>query len=286
MMKDKNLNLTSGDNSTSYQAETINVSGISYSDARQISLDVFNENFLKLSNVAAEIAIKRVEEFTEKLLKEIYQKNPRLINSIKDPGMLCSLYTAQKEYAKTGNKDLRDILIDILIQRAALDTRSLKQIVMDESIEVLQKLTSGQLDLMTIIFVIKQVNITDIVNMQNLLLFLEKYIKQFTLDITNKTSLCWHLVYVGCGSFTDGENRLEEFLYNKYEKIFIDNNINKNQIRSFISSELPFMEHLFNAWTNSLISRFSLTPVGINIAIANFKMKTGFPINIDIWLNQ
>jgi hypothetical protein len=47
------------------------------------------------------------------------------------------LFEAQKGYIKTGDKDIADILVDILTDRLSLPDRDLKQIVLDESVQVI-----------------------------------------------------------------------------------------------------------------------------------------------------
>ncbi|RYZ80199.1 MAG: hypothetical protein EOP06_25785 [Proteobacteria bacterium] len=51
-------NLNAGDQSTNNQAQTINYhyTGVTYTDAKEIALDVFKNNFLVLKDEAAAIA--------------------------------------------------------------------------------------------------------------------------------------------------------------------------------------------------------------------------------------
>jgi hypothetical protein len=60
--------------------------------------------------------------------------------------------TQKKEYAKTGDVDLKEQLLDLLIQRIDSDERSLKQVVLDEAIILLPKLTKDQINLLTLLF--------------------------------------------------------------------------------------------------------------------------------------
>ena len=64
----------SGSQSINIQARNIQT-GLTYSDARKIALDVFNDNFVKLSKVAADTAKKRAEEITGKILNRLKENN-------------------------------------------------------------------------------------------------------------------------------------------------------------------------------------------------------------------
>lgn len=122
-MKDQNQN--SGDNSTNIQAGTIIMQGVSATEARQIALDVYHANFLTLAGEAKDTACKRAEEITEDFLKKLQHENPNGIQKSKDPDFQYSLYTVQKEYAKSGDKDLGDLLVDLLVDRSKQDKRDI-----------------------------------------------------------------------------------------------------------------------------------------------------------------
>ena len=129
MLKDQNQE--SGDNSTNLQGKTIIINqGLSYADAKEIALDVFKSNFLELSAKAAETAKRRAEELVDNFLNELKQRAPESLNKMEDPGMQYAIFTAQKEYAKTGDKDLSKLLVDILVDRSKQEDRDLKQIVL------------------------------------------------------------------------------------------------------------------------------------------------------------
>jgi len=91
----------SGDNSTNLQGKEIVINqGISYSDAKEIALDVFKGNFLQLKEEAAIIAQNRAEEITEDFLNHLNDRNPEAIKEFEQPAMQDALFTAQKEYLK------------------------------------------------------------------------------------------------------------------------------------------------------------------------------------------
>jgi hypothetical protein len=76
MIKDKVQKQESGDDSTNLQAQSIVVNqGISYSDAKDIALDVYKSNFLQLSQDAAQVARERAEEITDNFLDKLKNEN-------------------------------------------------------------------------------------------------------------------------------------------------------------------------------------------------------------------
>ncbi|WP_262250451.1 LPO_1073/Vpar_1526 family protein [Parapedobacter soli] len=155
MLNDKIQKQEGGDSSTNLQGHVVNVyQGISYADAKEIALDVFSSNFIQLKNEAAEIAKQRAEEITEALLEKLIERAPDAIEEFKQPGMQDSLFTAQKEYAKSGDKELGDLLVDILVDRANSPERNMMQIILDEALKIAPKLTIEQLDTLTLSFIL------------------------------------------------------------------------------------------------------------------------------------
>lgn len=156
MSEKSNFEQKGGDNSTNIQGSTVTFQyGINYSEAKDIALEIFRNNFLNLSHQAAETAKNRAEELVQNFLNKLALRNPESINNIVDPGIQYSLYTAQKEFARTGDKDISDIYIDLLIDRIGLVERDIKQIAYDESLNTITKLTSKQIDTLTLIFLVK-----------------------------------------------------------------------------------------------------------------------------------
>lgn len=225
MIKDQIQKQESGDNSCNIQAQSIVINqGISYEDAKRIALDIYKQNFISLSEDAAALARERAEELTDNFLKKLFEEQKEFVSSMKHPGMQIALYDAQKAYAKTGDKDLESLLVNILVERAVEDKRSLKQITLDEAISVASKLTSEQLDTLTVIFVISRTKTYSIRNINSLKEYFETYILSFLVNVTTSPSCFDHLVYAGCGSKMETQkfHTVELLFRNNYPGIFFN----------------------------------------------------------------
>ena len=110
-----------------------------------------------------------------------------------------ALFSAQKEYARTGDKDLESLLVDILVDRAGATERNIKQIVLDEALSVAPKLTSEQMDALTVNFLIVR-TVSSINSLEAFNSYLDVYITPFVGTLTTGASCYEHLEYTGCGS--------------------------------------------------------------------------------------
>ena len=89
---------------------TILQTGLSVADVRTVALGVFRENFQVLQGIAAETARARAEEMIEAYLTKLLVENPSGLDQANDPDFQYALFAAQREYARSGDKDLGDLV--------------------------------------------------------------------------------------------------------------------------------------------------------------------------------
>ena len=142
LSKDQEQNVTEG--GTAIQAGgnvTITKTGLTYAEVRDVALDVFRANFYELAGAARETAKARAEEITEDFLSKLQKEHPAGLEKSHDPDFQYALFTVQREYARNGDKDLGDLLVDLLVDRSKQEQRDILQIVLNESLSTAPKLT-------------------------------------------------------------------------------------------------------------------------------------------------
>lgn len=199
-----------GDNSKNIQVIGDVTCGISYTEARQIALDVFNANCQKMMSEAAQTAEKRANEIVDDFIKKLFEEYPELSVRLKEPSIQYSAFSVIKNYVKTGDTELKERMLRMLIQRMEAKERSMEQIVLDEAIEVLPKLTQDHINILSLvlssIYIIHHItNLEDLKDFINnkLMLF---YPKEKSNSIYN------HLQYTGCCTFLAGVSTYKPFI--------------------------------------------------------------------------
>ncbi len=222
MINDKKLNQEGGDGSTNMQGQVITVyNGLTYSDVKEIAIDVFNSNFIQLKHEAAEIVNQRVEEITENLLENLNKKSPHALDEFRQPAMQDALFTVQKEYAKSGDKDLGDLLVDILIDRANSPQRNMLQIVLDEALRIAPKLTQEQLDTLTLNFLTTRTRRTNILRLNDFELYLNQILTPFVNGAVEDHEQLKYIEYLGLGYIRAGNwGELEGNWRKTYQAMF------------------------------------------------------------------
>ena len=140
-----------GSNTTQIGEQT-NYYGISPEKAAAITIDLFMTNFPKLTEIAKEVAEKRMHEFCEQIFQKMKNEKVDNYNAFSDPDMQFILYEAQKDYARIGTKELLDVLSNLITQRVKADDDFIFKMLLDKAIAVAKYLLPGHLDFLSVIF--------------------------------------------------------------------------------------------------------------------------------------
>jgi hypothetical protein len=211
--------------STAVQAAgDINVySGLSYLEVRQAALDVFRSNFYELAGIAKQVAEDRAKVITESFLVKLQEEHSAGFGQANDPGFQYALYTAQKEYARTGDADLAGLLVDLLVDRTKQPQRDILQIVLDESLNTAPKLTEDQLATLAVLFFLKYAVANQAVNHYALGDAFDRFLQPFVSKFSTKAASFQHLEFTGCGSNPPLMHRtIGHVFLNSYQGLFVN----------------------------------------------------------------
>ena len=225
----------SGNSSVNIQANQITV-GLSYDNVKTIAQTIFDANFYKLSEIAGEMAKDRADKILNQFLTELKEKNPEGLSISQDPDFQYSLFNVQKAYARTGDKDLGDILVNILVDRTKETNRNIKQIVLNESLETAPKLTKSQYSALSVIFIFKYTRYTGMVSLDEFPKYFDHLVSPFIPSLVKNTTCYQHLEYAGCGTIGIGSSSLEKILLNHYPGIFVKG-FNREDINELLEKE-------------------------------------------------
>ncbi|MNO34237.1 hypothetical protein D3C76_242680 [compost metagenome] len=292
MLGDKK-EITAGDNSTNVQGQIVNIStGISFADARDIALQTFIDNFYQLSEVAKNTALERAELLVNRFLDKLQKESPDLIGKIVEPDIQYAVINAQKQYARSGRIESLELLSQLLKERFQVSEEdSLKRIVVNESIEALTKLTTEHLKFLAIIFLVKNAKVHNVDNLFHLL----------SLSMSDKWNLFKddlpymnHLVAVGVATNDTIINHLQNFetiMRNTYEGVLLKdmNPLNDtDEIRGFKQKYITNAdrEKILENWNNSILRGFTLTAVGISLAVTYLVSVMDMQLDIGIWIEN
>lgn len=228
--------LTTGDDASVYQAGgDINNYGLTYDQVRQIALDVYYANAPELRELARDVANSRAERITTDFLTQLMAKSPAALQNLADPDVQSVMFEAQKSYARSGEDDLETVLVDLLVDRTADVDRSLKNLVLNETIASVPKLTEAQRRSIALVFLLRFTRTTS----TTLDEYMETYVDELVAvgaDIPRLRQDVLHIEYVGAGTRSLGEYTFGDALLLGSEGLFT---------RGFSIEAIP--EHIRNS---------------------------------------
>lgn len=145
--------------------------------------------------VAEYKARERFEEFTMTLESSIEEKVSDKVEKFAEPAMQYAARQATLGYIKSGEPEQKNALIDLLIERMSAEDRSSKQLLIDEAIQILPKLSSKCIAALTLI----TFSNLKMVGLKSYYLSLVKNLTQVLASVVNVDNLdIEYLVQTGC----------------------------------------------------------------------------------------
>ena len=280
--------IETGDNSTTVMAgRDVNHfnNGITYMEAKAICNDLFQLNFYKLKEAAEAIATKRAEELINGFLQKLAERGLIKPEVFQDPDMQYTLVNAQIAYAKSGDKDVEDLLITHLIDRVNQHEDDLSKIILNESLNVINLLTKEHLNILAAIFFMRYVknhavNRYEIIDYFNIVL---EFIKKCTN--TNTEIVFDHLAYSRCITPTNAFMHPAFATFEPYmEECFgVGISNDPNDMNELLNTE-PCFREIIKLWDNSYLSKAVLTSVGKAIAITYIRSQN-ILLPYETWLS-
>ena len=70
----------------------------------------------------------------------------------------------------------------------------------------------------------------------------------------------------------------------KLTRFFSKARMSADEVRDYLITSRPALNHLFEVWKETRMSQLTLTTVGVAIAQANFRRRTGEQLDLSIWV--
>lgn len=230
-------------NSTNYQINGNYNTGLSYQDARDISLDVFKANAKTYTDEAKKIIEERAAEISEDIFKTIYIEIPVAIKKLVEPAVQEAILNAQKAYAKNASPVLKIQLVELIKQRLQAEENDIEQIVLDEALSIIPKLNSKHMDILSLHFSMLKHRNNQLCNRESFFDYIEKEIQPFYFPEFTADSLYAHLQYAGCTTIlSEGSTykRPRELFKLYYEGLF-PKGFSKEEFDLFMSTDTSIL---------------------------------------------
>jgi len=279
-------NQKSGDDSTNLQAGrdiVVNTgNSVALYSIEEVAKQLLNSAFGELPDDTKNQIKSNQTSYFQALsenLGKIIKQNDELKEIVSSPDLQYISKKAAISASRSSSKDLHNNLSLLIVQRINSDNEDLKRIVYNEAISTIDKLTSNQLKIITLCFLIGRTKLSGLTNLQQFIEFLENKTKPF-VDFKRTRAEFEHIAYSGCASISIASRNIDSLFKGNYPEIFKKTDNIKELLRNSKVASC-----LIDDWESTQIKSMNLTSVGIVIGSTYYEQKNGDKLNIDIWIN-
>lgn len=207
--------------------------GLTYTEVKDLVNSVLDQKLVLFKDEAKNIYDKRVEDFKRLFIEKIKNLPNEEVVKLKDPDTQLTLFEASKISGRKHSEELRDLLANLVINRIKNDKtgrEELKNIVYNEAISTVGKITIDQLKIITLCYLLRYTTNNGIISWDLFRKYLNDYIKPF-MEFKDTRAEFQHIEYAGCGSIGIMGTDLINLFRQQYSFLFF-NLIERNEIDS------------------------------------------------------
>jgi len=208
----------------------VNQSDMTAGQVIDLMLRLGRANLAEMQDEARRIVDERLEDFANKFVSTLGDRNSDAVSAVSDPDVQYALLTAQRDFARSGEEQLGDTLVDLLVARCSEQTGSLRALALNAAIDTVGRLTSAQLDALTSYWTVVRLRSLAIGSIADLATWLRQHVLPFCGSLPAHDAAYEHLVYAGCATLQISERKFGYVFRETYPGLFA---------RGFTLEEMP-----------------------------------------------
>lgn len=238
--------------------------GASIDDVTRIVTNLFIDNFPRMQQIAKETAEMRTRELWNEIVAKMISNGITDLSPFMKTDVQYVLYEAQKGYARFATADLLSSLSSLIAERVKQDSSELcLKVAIDQAISIVPMLSQEHLNYLSLLFIVKSTQITNIVDISSLQSRLNYLCNSF--PITSKNTIL-HLDTLGCLRISLGDSC--EVLSKTY-------GLEKDRIKEICPDSIKLLS-----------GDHRTSNIGTILAILNAEQKTSYKFDPTIWIHS
>jgi hypothetical protein len=224
----RSLAVQSGGDTTIHQ-------GMSPEDMQTI-LAALGAQLSNYTAIARDIADARVTDIGMKLIEKFSDPSKANSESFKDPDFQYLLTRVQHAYARSGDKGVRDILVDLIASRSKEIVRGRLSLTLNDAVEKAALLTNNEFAELSLCYLIRYTLVGGIGNVATFGERLSRLVRPLLPDISTGIASYQYIEARSCGSITPFEVTLIDAFRQNYTGVF-SAGFDRTQLAGFLSEE-------------------------------------------------
>lgn len=212
-------------------------SGLTYSDVKEIARETMRNDIATLSAEAMHVVSKRISNFVETVVGRLSERGIEPAPFL-DPDVQYAMLSAQRAAARTQDRSKTDVLANLLVARVASADRDLEKVVLNEAINITEKLTPDQFDALALIFATEYAG-EKIATLTGLQDYIERIIAPTMSSASHTWARIQHLKYSGCVAVRRSSVSLEKLWGRRWPELFITDASRRSLAHIGIPKRMP-----------------------------------------------
>lgn len=169
-------------------------------EAYKIAEELIDKKLPALTAEAQRQFTDRQDELTKNVIDAIAANQPELLSRLREARVQIALGNAQRGFAESGDADLRIILSELVIETIKEESRTHRDLILRQSIDIASKLTSKQLNALAVLMLLQNTHFPDTHGARGLLRSVTSAYSHYVGAIPSKAGEYSYIASVGCGT--------------------------------------------------------------------------------------
>ncbi len=171
--------------------------------------------------MAREIVDARLKDLEERLLQPFAEDKEARAQAFNDPDFQYLLTRGQHAYARSGDNGIKEVLVDLIVERSKQSERSLLALSLNDAVEKSAILTANEFAEITLCFFMHSVNLTLWVPPSKLSEFISSVINPLLPLISHSNVSYTYMQSHGCGSVLQiAQTNFDDLFRAKFSMVF------------------------------------------------------------------
>lgn len=235
-------------------------------------------------NAAEQTAERRYKELREDIIKEFARSDSSArAEAFSDPDYQFVLRDAHETYARSGQAELRDELVRLLIERSKQPSGSRSALILNDAIRVSKSLTYEELSILAVVFMIKYVTVTAF-NLDAVASRYEFMLAPFVDNLTEEVFSFEYLESLGCMTIERVASHypIDEHMHRLYNEMAPG--LSQEDIWSNLTDKSRSLRVLGSLWPKAFFQHSMLTALGKALAHSALESKKVMDAPLSIWV--
>jgi hypothetical protein len=210
-----------GNGSVAIQADgnvTVNT-GLSPSQMRE-TMNYLSELHKDFTEIAMITVNERIKDFQDRMIERFEDGEKANSESFKDPDFQIVLAQAQKAFARNGDSQVADTIVDIIAERSKKTERDRLQITLNEAVEIASTLTVDEFAILSLCFIVRYTQKHGLINVNYFVEYIKTEIVPLLMSIPKNEFSYQFLEAQRCANLEMGSVNLVDIYSNRYGGLF------------------------------------------------------------------